>query len=744
METFSCRNFLVSQLAIVAALVGSAAHAQAVPAPSAAPATPAGASNPSAGSAVEEIVVTAQRRSENLQKVPIAVAVATAAQLSNSGISNVQNLKMIAPGVEVQSNNGYALPIIRGVGSKGTGAGFESPIAFYVDGVYYANATANILTFNNVAQVEILKGPQGTLFGRNATGGLIQVTTRDPKNTFGVEADASYGNYKTFKGDLYVTGPIANGLTADIAIQGGAMGDGYGKNFLTGKDVYKIDHNIAVRSKVLWRPDPATEMRLILDYTDYRDSMNQQRIAPGSTIPAPYGPAYGGSPWDTDVDFPSYDDVATGGASLRIDHDFSGIQMASITAYRRTAMSFGVDADYTERRGRIFQQTQTDRQFSQELQLLSPKGDAFKWVLGAYYFNANSAYPDTFGTLTYVPGVAGFTGFNTTGAQKTDSISGFGQGTITILSGLNFTAGLRYTSEKRRLVDAMNINFLANGTQTIDLPTFPTSVRFNKLTWRFALDYQITNQALVYASYNRGFKSGGYNTSSLTLPAFAPEQLDAYEVGLKTTLFDRHVRLNGAGFYYDYTNVQVQRAINGATGIYNGGKATIYGFEAELQTQITSALGLNIGYQFTHGRYDAFPGALISTPNPTGGYNQTIGDASGNTTVLSPKSTLSATANYLVPLAQGDVNFNVSYYYNSGYFHEPDNLLREPAYSLVNASIKWTSENKRLSVSLWGNNLSNEAVANVRGINAVGGGRYVQRVSYAAPRTYGVTVGTKF
>ncbi len=693
-------------------------------------------------SEVSEIIVTAQKRSENLQRVPVSVAVATASQLTNSGVTDVQSLKMVAPGVEVQSNNGYAYPIIRGVASKGSGAGFESPIAFYVDGVYYANATANILSFNNVSQIEVLKGPQGTLFGRNATGGLIQVTTRDPRSTFGGDVSLSYGNYKTFKGTLYLTGGLSQNLSADLAVQGTAMGDGYGTNLFNGKDVYKIQHDISARSKWLWNAGPATQLRFIADYTDTRNSMNAQRIPLGGTAAPPFGPSYGGSEWDVDGDTMPLVTVKTGGVSLRVDHDFDAVQFASTSAYRKTDFTFDNESDFTRTRGRVFGEDQNDWQFSQEVQLLSPKTSRLKWVVGAYYFKAGSRYP-RFILSNFGVAATAFSSSSTLSNQNTDSISGFAQATAEILSGLSLTAGLRYTHEKRELTDASTTTVALNGTATVVAPG-DQSLLFKKLTWRLAMDYQVTSDVLAYISYNRGFKSGGFNASALTLPPFEPEVLDAYETGLKTTFLDRHVRLNVAGYYYDYKNVQAQRSVNGSTGIYNGAAAEIYGFDGQLQTQISSKLSLDFGYQFAHGKYKQFPGALIAAPSAAGGYTLTPGDASGNTTLLTPKHSLSAVVNYTVPFSEGKLGFNASYYYNSGFFQDPDDVLRQPSYSLINSSVRWTSPGDRYSISIWGNNLTNKAVTNLYSVNSQGGIRGVARANYAAPRTYGATLGLKF
>jgi len=704
----------------------------------------AGAQTAAPAVGLEEIVVTAQRRAENLQDVPISVAVATAAQLQAAGVASVTTLKMALPGVDVQRNNGYAIPVIRGIGSKGVAPGLEPPVAFYVDDVYIANQTSTLLSLNNIEQVEALKGPQGTLFGRNATAGLIQITTRDPSQDLSGKLDVSYGNYDTFRATAYLGGGVAPNLVGDLAATIGAMGKGYGQNLFTGQDVYKVDRDLGLRSKWIFTPGSATSFRLILDYTDQKNSNNATRLPRGSTAPAPFGPTYGGRHWDIATEQP-LTRFKGGGASLRIDHDLDALRVASITAYRRSEAFIAFDADYTPTVGRYITLIQRDWQFSQELQLLSAPSSRVTWVAGAYYFAANSTYDPLnlyFKGVAAGPAPVSPVQIDTLSAHKTDSISGFGQATAEITEGLRFTAGLRYTSEKRTLADAVQIITQRNGGLVV-VPFADREKRFNKLTWRLAVDYDINDDVLAYASYNRGFKSGGFNAGVLTIPFFNPEVLDSYEAGLKTNLFERRARFNVASFYYDYKDIQVQRNVNGATGLYNSGPAKIYGLEAEFEVRPARGLDLRATYQFIpHAEYRDFPAAVVAVPRAAGGYTLTTGPATGNRVALSPKHTLGLSADYTVELQSGQLGLNISYYYNGGYYHEPDNVTRQKSYNLVNGSIRYTSGD-RWSATLWGNNLTNAVVANVDGIQSFGA-TGIRRASYAPPRTFGVTLGYSF
>ena len=690
-----------------------------------------------------DIVVTAQKRSENLQDVPVSVSVVTANQLEASGITDIRNLKMAVPSVEIQTLTSFALPIIRGVGNRATIAGVEPPNAFYMDGVYYATSTSTMLAFNNISQVEVLKGPQGTLFGRNATGGLIQITTRDPSPDFSGEASVSLGNYETLTSNDYITGGIAPGVNADLAVHMTTMGKGYGTNLFNDKDVYRTNRDLGIRSKWLLELGSETTVRLIGDYADAKNSNNALRFKEGTTLPAPFGPAYGGSPWDIDADVQPLTRLETGGASLRVDHGLGDYNIVSISAYRRTKTTVDFDIDYTRTRGRYVAASFRDWQFSQELQLLSPTGGVIDWVAGLYYFKANSDSRLKSGIEgPAISPVAMVQLVDTRAQQGTESMSGFGQANVQILDGLKGTVGLRYTSEKRLLTDASQVNTLTSGAQVVAVPLTNLSKRFNKLTWRFALDYELSSRAMTYVSYNRGFKSGGFNAGALALPPFDPEVLDAYEIGLKSEVFDRQLRLNVAGFWYDYQDVQVQRTVSGSTGLYNSGKVKQYGAEADLEVMPTDDLSIRIAYQYLYGEYRNFPNAIVTTPLPTGGYAITTGDVTGNETGLTPRSTVSANVSYAIPIGSEDLTLNSSFYYNSGFYNEPDNTTRQPSYSLINASAQYEFENG-LSLMVWGNNLTDKAVSTFDGIQNYGA-TGTNRVGYNAPRTYGITAGFKF
>ncbi len=347
------------------------------------------AQNSSAAAGIGDIIVTAQRRSENLQNVPVAVSAVSSKQLAAAGVSDLQSLRVVVPGLTFSSIQQNVQPRLRGIGSSTAGPGIEPGVAVYVDGVYYASATGALFSFNNVEQISVLKGPQGTLFGRNAVAGLVQVTTRDPSQTFVMEGNAGYGNYNTGTASIYVGGGLTNNITADFAGLVKFQGDGYGENLTTGQDTRRTKHDINVRSKLIFTPAPDTKITLAADYSNNKGSQGTDRLEKGTNAAPGTGPSYGGKVWDVEADYPWFNNIESGGGSLKVDQKIGSLSLLSITAYRRLQYENALDLDFTASPYQTIRQSQHDRQFSQELQLQSPSSGPFKWTLGGFYFNAN-------------------------------------------------------------------------------------------------------------------------------------------------------------------------------------------------------------------------------------------------------------------------------------------------------------------------------------------------------------------
>jgi iron complex outermembrane receptor protein len=661
-----------------------------------------------------EIVVTAQRRSQSLQDVPISVNALTTDQLTRDGIAGIDDLAIAVPGLEVTDGAGYLFTHLRGVGAQTAGAGLENPVALYVDGVYYANQTVGIFSFNNVSQIEVLKGPQGTLFGRNATGGLIQVTTAEPTQDFQMKVDAGASNYHGAGGDLYVSGGITSNLAADVAIIGSRM-DGYGTNLYNSEGVYAEPWNIAIRSKWVYTPGD-WKATLIGDYSNTDNSYNSVAAKPGSYIVYPFVPApgIGTNAWNTDVNVqPSIKQTDMGG-SLKLERDFGSVKLSNLAAGRRSTFQSIFDDDGTPAPFDGVDIQQNDWQISDELQLASNSAGApLTWVAGLYYFYDESEFAPTTITLGPTPALNPSypVGHIVARAkQDTAAIAGFGQATYSFTDRLDLTAGLRYSHEHRILDDAsQNGVLLFPGNPVVPLgPPIPeANSSFNDPSYRLSLDYKFTPNLMVYGSFNSGFKSGGYNASNPTDPPFSPEKLYAYEIGEKAEMLDHKLRVNSAVFYYNYLNMQIQKPEEFGSGIINGAKATLYGFDSEITAIPIAPLELSAGLSLLHTKFDDFPDAPISTPG--GGVPTTIGSAAGNELPFSPKAVVNTSATYFVIPT---LSITAIYSHSLSYYTAVDNVEMQPSFNMVNASVRWTTADKRFWIRVYGDNLSNAEVAN--------------------------------
>ncbi len=716
---------------VLGALLGTStvAHAQTAP---------AGISAGPKPGEVSEVVVTAQRRAERIQDVPITVEAVSSETLKSTGIENVKDLSMVVPGLQIGDAVGFATPHLRGVGSTTLAPGVETPIAIYVDGVYYASTTSSLFDFVDVDNVEVLKGPQGTLFGRNATGGLIQVTTRTPTQAPRVDVDLSYGNYQSVKGDLYVAGGLLDHLAASFTAQASGAGQGYGRNLLTGDEVNRNDINLGLRTKWVWSPRDTTTVTAAADYSHRRDSYLADRLPPGATnlprganLPQEAVPAYT-SPWDTAQNIDPLNRNIAGGASLRLEQELGFARLMNLVAYRKNSST--IDWDLYEGVPLFFDGLldASESQFSEELQLSSARGSPIIWSAGLYYFHSQSAYDPNH--VIFGPPDLNPLQILSPDEQHANSIAGYGQATVPLPARINLTLGGRYTNENHDIVGHQTF-FLDDGTVLSDTPHPERGARFAKPTFRVALDHHPTDATMVYASFNTGFKAGGFNTGSIGDPAYGPETLKAYEIGIKSDLLQRTLRLDLSAFRYDYKNIQVQKIEGAATGIINGGAAKLDGADLDLKYVATEALNFDVSAEYLNARFTSFDQAPLSNPvfGPT--TEVVTGSAAGKRLPYAPRFSFSVAANYVVPLRASELDLNATVQHSSLFYLEPDNVMRQSAYTRLNSSIAWRPANHRYGVTLWGRNLTNEAVISYGGTLVSG----LRTVGYEPPRTYGIT-----
>ena len=759
------RLWLSTALSTATLLAPAAAFAQpAAPASTSAAAT---AAHDTAEPGIGEIIVTANRRSENVQKVPISIAAFKGETLVTQGIRNVVDLPQLTPGLGFTRTLVGTNAFLRGVGTTTAGYSTEVPVATYIDGLYLPNSAASSFSFNNIERIEVLKGPQGTLYGRNTTGGLISVITREPGRVTSVDASVSYGNYNTTQLNFYGSTPISDTLSANFAALYIDQPDGWGVNLFTGRKAYTFN-DYGFQAKLKWTPGASTTITLRGFYdktkTDEGDAVG---IYPGSV--GTDGSRYAGE-YRINSRLTPFVEQEQYSVSLKAEHRFGFATLTSLTGYihnqspslqTQSPVLGQVAPGQTTINLGAFQRAET---VSEDLQLTSSHPGPFQWIAGAFFYDDRTTirtdvYPTCIGNVCS-PGIIPN---RTTGHQSTRSYSGYGEGTYSFRTGTHVTLGLRYTSDEKSLTGTLvplpgfpaSIPAFPPSVVTHPGQPFPgspngiaTDVTFNKLTYKAVLAQDITDAIHAYVSYNRGFKSGGFNPIAFTNPASRPEVLDDYEVGVKSELFDRKLRLNVAGFYYDYSDIQLRSsappALPGGTILFNAASARNYGVDADFVFAPSHRLTINGGIELLNARFRSFPSAVCTAPRPispagTGGTFSVPCNLAGFALPQAPDFSASIGFTYALPTSIGDFELNANDGYKSSFAWEPDNRLRQGAYHLVNASLTYTPDHSRFSFQVYGRNLNGEyyftSAANGGGNDAALPG---------APRTFGGKVRYKF
>lgn len=711
-----------------------------------------------------EIVVTAQHRAENQQDVPISITAITADTLGSSGISATSDLSQVVPAVQMTRIGPSGLFFVRGVGTTNAAAGEEGANAFYVDGVYIPDLAGTVNNFNNIARVEVLKGPQGTLFGRNASGGLIHIITRDPSTDKTiVKGKLGYGNFETVSGQLYLSTPLTDNLAVDVALTGQDQGKGWGRNLTRNVDIKKDDH-WGARSKAVWQ---AGDLKVSLggDYYRIKDDtilawrIDESNLGSGGRVP-PTG-------YDTTANFLSLTDIETWGVNLNVEADLGFATLHSISAVRDTRNATYFDVDGGPSPLIEFDYVSKTRSYQQELRLASASTEPLSWQLGLFYLHTKASNFQKQRGAAFA--ARGRFGQDIDGKITTDSYAAFGEVTYALTPTTHVTAGLRYTRDEREFEGREQPYSLAGvplapiSYPRPSLDRFDPTIENGNLTYRVAVRQELNDDVNVYASLNRGFKSGSYNLQSFTNPPTKPQFITAYEAGLKSELFDRRLRINLAVYHYDISDYQVRSRLDGTTVLLNAAKVKVDGIDVDFEAAPVERLKLFGGMTFLRSKFDEFEAGLYYYPSPalctvpkpgaagpgvipgstsgpvTGGLTECYGDTSGNSTPLAPKFTASLGATYTVPLEnEGHVQFTAQYSYNSGFFYETENRLRQEKYGILNGAIEYRIDD-RWGVELWGRNLTDTRYFALRSSSSTGA-----YASFAAPRTYGIDVKFDF
>ncbi len=733
---------------------------------------------------IEEIVVTSRKREESLQDAPLSVTAFSAPMLEARGVTSFNDLNNFAPNIEL--NNGrvdgggsVAQLYIRGVGQEDYSFPNDPGVGVYLDGVYVSRSSGGDFGFMDIERVEVLRGPQGTLYGKNTIGGAINVITRKPQPEQEFRAEATYGRFDRIDFMASANVPITETLFARINGMTRSR-EGYGEDF-TGDDLRREDKS-AVRAQLLAQPDSDLEILFQAEFSRQRAtgavgamrqffddggagivSLVNQFQAPGEAAEFGLQPPFDtfGPQWINLIN--ETEEFRSGGASetrdnneiwgvsLTVDYSWGDIDIKSISAYRNVTIDVQRDGDHTP-----FQVVQVGvdeetEAYSQELQFSSTAfGDRMPWLFGLYYireegFNSFRA--------PLVPGVTEAIGLDisllTDTRLKTDSFAAFGETTYYITEDLGLTFGARYAWERKEYTYKLDRIF--SGITII--PSVTNSDIYREFLPKAGLEYSLNEDVLLYATAARGFKSGGYNPRTLTPGTqpqpFGPESIWTYEVGMKSSWWDGRATLNLAAFWSRYKDIQLIAVTDVAidsdgdgindtttvdTSINNAGSGRIYGGEVELTVRPSQAFLFNLGLGLLETEYTDLGQSVIDA-----------GTASlDNEFLQSPKLTLNAGAEYTFDLENGgavilhgDVAYKSKIYRSVQNF--PD-LVTDP-YAIANTRVTYVAPSDNWEIAFFITNLTDKIyLANgvdVRGLGYSEG-------YYNRPREWGVTVKARF
>jgi iron complex outermembrane receptor protein len=684
------------------------------------------------------ITVTARRRAENLQDVPIAVTAFSGEALERQGATDITDLNDTTPNVTLETSRGTNTTLtafIRGVGQQDPVAGFEAGVGLYLDDVYLNRPQAAVLDIYDVERIEVLRGPQGTLYGRNTIGGAIKYVTRrlDPAASVNIRANVGTDQ----QADLIVS--ASTPISDQIRIGASAARlsrDGFGENLNNGLDNYNRDI-WAARGTVELEPAPNIFLRFSGDYSlDNSDPRNGHRLITGLLSGAPVL----NDVYDTraGLNSPQQRVEAYGGA-FRAEIRLGDVTLRNIMAYREDESHAPIDFDSLPAADVDVPAIYRNNQFSNEFQIVYQGTSPLNGIIGLYYLdaNANNVFDVILATTSPIalPGLTA----STFGDVNTRTWALYGDFTYDITRQIQLSVGGRYTHDRRQAT-VIRANFLngpspalgGNGVQLGALTSnFQGEQTFTEFTPRASISYQPDDNNTVYASFSRGFKGGGFDPRGLSTAApdlngngireaneifdyfqFDPERVTSYEIGYKANLFDRRLRLAIAGFYADYRDVQVPGSvgavINGVptfVGVTtNAGAATFKGVEVEtVATLYRGGNGSRLNFAGTLGYLDAQYDSFVTNIPGRGPVDVADFRRIQNT----PKWTLSGTLDFTTPVAGGELSAitTLSYRSKTFQFETPSPFLDQPGYALWDAHLGWTSPNNRYTIGIHAKNI---------------------------------------
>lgn len=755
---------------------------------------------------LEEILVVARKRDENVQEVPIPITALSDLALEARGIDDIKGIEDVVPNLSYRSSgvrSTSSVVFLRGIGQLNFTPEQDPKVGVYVDEVYIARPQGSLFNLLDIEQVEVLRGPQGTLFGRNTTAGLVHVRTRQPGPEFGGKVKLGVGNDGQIAGDLVLNLPIVEDkLAARVALQT-REDDGYMKD-RSGRD-WNTNDAQTFRGTLLWTPTDTLDVTLSGEYYRARQTASLANCSLEDSFPPEFflfvtdifggldelqqACADDGDVYTSNDNDPNGVEIDNYAGSLKIDWDLGGYSITSISSYREVDElneSWGYGTDFVGGPSFHVESNAVDpnpyEQWSQELRIQS-SSDNFQWVAGLYAFGENGkqvtevrgwrglgapadpADAPLFGLPSPFPGFAtlgdfalfvqGLTDRVADLRASNDSFAVFGEGTYDVTDKLSITAGYRWTRDEREVELR---NFLLDGTQnpfsTCQGQPVPAGgfcgdeKEFTESTWRLIVDYNLTEDILLYGSVSRGYSSGGINLTGNLTP-FLPENSDNYELGIKSQLFDDRLRLNAGVFYNSYENQQVLQAVvvqgSPEVEVLNAQESTIQGIELEVQADLGAGFYTSLTAGYIDSEFDKFTFNNSNLDPVTGELILTEVDATGLESLRESPLTYSINITKDHQFDGGSsLNATVGWAWRDRIYNTLDRReqSKQEAYGLLNARIDWRLPNGNTSIAIWGTNLNDKEY--FRFASDTGPTFGVTARYFAEPRRFGISVTHQF
>ncbi|PCI69051.1 MAG: hypothetical protein COB38_08500 [Gammaproteobacteria bacterium] len=692
------------------------------------------------------IIVTAQKREQDIKDVPISMSVLTSDILDKSGAQSLLEMQKIVPNFSFDSVNGFDNISVRGVGGGGRNIGFDPRAGLYIDGVYIGQAAALSAPLFDMERVEVLRGPQGHLFGRNTVSGAVSLVTKDPSESFAGFVKVVAGSENNREIHAGVEGSLSDTITAKVSTAFQTR-DGFVKNIFDDSDLDDVKRKV-IRSKIIYAPSDILAIDFSFDYakTDFKSlvgepvSQNHPALGPLLTpfiSEPPRSVNFNQTPG-------SFHDL--GGASITVDYELSGGNIVTaISGYRTSEQARSNDTDYSPIDLISIDYTDESKQFSQELRIASPGDQDTRYVVGLYYLTDEAKTERIANASAALIGVPGYNE-NNDSAVDTTSTALFAAIDIDLSESLTLNLGMRYTDETKdlnyRLVNSFGLEPIG-AFGLIHEPGYVDSRNESHFKPTVGFTYAINDDLNVYTKYATGFKSGGFNVDFLGEAAFSEiefdtEDVESYEFGIKGRTAKGVVNYDLAIFQSIYTDFQILQFVEVAPSVFlpvlrNAAEVETTGLEASTSVYVTNdfRIGANVG--ILDAEFTSFPNG-----------NALGQDLAGNELPNAPKLTGAITMDYYYPMDSlgGGVDFYFEYSFRDKSFADAENLPKRELgeRNLVTARITFTPDDDSWSVSIWGNNLFNDTYIDIAGTDFLA----TDFVRYGAPRTVGIDLTFNF